>query len=88
VPYTPEKTRLAEKKVGLAWDGPCYDGPVTVHLVFDYEGAAIIVEPMQLDEKSKLRGDIDNYVKTVMDGLHGKAWVDDKQVVKITAVKL
>jgi len=34
-----------------------------------------------------LRGDLDNYVKLLMDGLNGVAWLDDKQVTIITAVK-
>jgi Holliday junction resolvase RusA-like endonuclease len=41
-----------------------------------------------VDEKSKLRGDLDNMVKTALDALNGKAWADDRQVVKISAVKL
>jgi len=48
---------------------------------------AIIVERVDLDSKSKLRGDIDNYVKTILDALNGIAWVDDNQVVKVTAIK-
>jgi len=34
-----------------------------------------------------LRSDIDNLIKTVLDGLNGVAWEDDTQVVKVEAVK-
>jgi len=34
-----------------------------------------------------LRGDIDNYVKSIMDGLNGIAYVDDKQVRRLKVVK-
>lgn len=48
----------------------------------------MIVEPVEVDEKSKLRGDLDNYTKLIADALNGVAWIDDRQVVKLTAVKL
>lgn len=51
-------------------------------------GTAIIVESMDIDVPSKLRGDLDNYLKLAFDALNGVAFDDDKQVVKITAVKL
>jgi len=86
--YTPSKTVDAEKKIGLAWDGPMFEGEVAVHVVVDKEGTAVIVERVDIDGKASLRGDLDNYVKTVLDGLNGIAWKDDSQVVKITAVKL
>lgn len=32
-------------------------------------------------------GDVDNYAKSVLDGLNSVVWDDDKQVVKLTACK-
>lgn len=64
-----------------------FEGEVAVHIVVDTEGTAIIVERVDLDTKTKLRGDLDNYIKTVLDALNGVAWRDDSQVVKITGIK-
>lgn len=44
-----------------------------------------ITEVVGID--SKLRADVDNLVKTVLDGLNGAAFEDDRQVVNIKAFK-
>lgn len=72
-----------------ASNGPCFPKgtQVQVYLVFDEDGTAVVVSPMTSDIKIALRADIDNLIKTVLDGLNGVAWEDDTQVVKVEAVK-
>lgn len=90
ITYTPEKTLKAERKIAEEWlktNGPKFDGPVKLHLVFDKEGTEIIVEEVDGDI-SKLQGDLDNLLKLVGDGLQNVAYANDRQVTMITAVKL
>lgn len=85
--FTPEKTLIAENHIRMTWDGPKYEVPVSIDIVFNKNETTVTVEPLIDLVPSKMRGDIDNYVKTLMDGLNGAAWLDDKQVHRITAVK-
>jgi crossover junction endodeoxyribonuclease RusA len=84
--FTPQTTLDAEAIIAQAWDGPRYEGLVEVECVFTPEGTTVVVKPID-GTPSKLRGDIDNYVKLLMDGLNGVAWLDDKQVTVIKAEK-
>lgn len=88
--YTPTKTRKAEELISKSWDGPKFEGPVKVTICVTEEYAMIDVEPVEgiVMKDIKLRGDIDNYAKTLLDGLNGQAWVDDAQVIKLEVVKL
>lgn len=87
--FTPQTTLDAEAIIREAWTGECYDGLVVLTCEFSPEGTRFTVNPVsdKTTKPSKLRGDLDNYVKLLMDGLNGKAWLDDKQVVTIIAVK-
>ena len=72
--YTPSRTKQHEDLI--AWRARAAGvKPTTgpVHLEIDFE------------IKGKVHGDLDNLVKTVMDGLNGIAYADDRQVVKVTA---
>ena len=90
--FTPATTRHFEKRLGDAWTAagyPLFDNAVAFRMIVAPQG--MWVEVWETDthepERGSLRGDLDNYVKTV-DGLNGIAWSDDKQVVHITADKL
>lgn len=58
-----------------------------MRLAFSKGGTVVIVEEYPNAVKPLLQGDIDNYTKTVLDGLNGRAFVDDKQVIYTTASK-
>jgi len=71
--YTPRKTHNYEQLVKTYYRGPFFQGEVKIELIF--------VLP------DRRRVDVDNLVKSVLDGLNGKAWTDDCQVVSLQADK-
>jgi Holliday junction resolvase RusA-like endonuclease len=90
--YTPKATKDAEKNLKEQWlaqnAAEPLEGPLAVRLVLSDEAVSITVaeygEPI---ESKKLRGDLDNYAKTVLDALNKVAWVDDRQIVHLEVVK-
>lgn len=80
------KTHLAENVIRDGWTGPLYEGPVFLRAEFTREGTVVTVGIYE-GELSSLRGDIDNYVKLVMDGLNGVAYNDDNQIVYLEVYK-
>ena len=88
--YTPKKTLEWEKLIQDSIDEDCprFEGPVEVELTFESETVLCTITQMHEDTKSKLRGDLDNYIKAFLDGLQRSNLIeDDKQVLRIDALK-
>jgi len=72
--YTPENTRAYEQLVGM-----CARAATPAPLQGPVEMQAFVYL------RHGRRGDLDNYLKCLCDGLNGIAWRDDSQVVRIEA---
>ena len=83
--YTPKETREYEKLISELYTGVAFaDGPLEVELIFDKDKTKIIIKELRPSKNpSKLRGDIDNYAKAILDALNGVAYTDDKQIISL-----
>jgi len=85
--YTPKETMEYQARIAEEYDGPMFEGPVLLRVIYTTENQAIEIEEMP-HAKSKLRFDLDNALKATMDGLSGVAFPDDRQVFHVEATKL
>jgi Holliday junction resolvase RusA-like endonuclease len=90
VAYTPLATRSFETVVADKWK-QTYPGhtplnvPVKIQISITREGFSLNVARKEESTRPVgIRGDIDNYVKSILDGLNGVAWTDDKLVESVT----
>lgn len=83
--YTPQKTREYESLIGRLYKGNTFvDCPIEVELVFFNNRTEMTITELDPEqEQSKLRGDIDNYAKAILDALNTVAYADDKQIVSL-----
>ena len=74
---TPEATRdyeaLVKQAASICWQGEPTTEPVRVELLFW--------------RSNKIRCDLDNLVKAVLDALNGVVWEDDGQIIQLVAYK-
>ena len=88
--YTDAKTREAEQNIKDTYvesGGPIFTSPVSITVTLFNDRTEVVLEALDC-EFSSLRGDIDNYIKSILDGLHDVAFGNDKIVQQITAVKM
>jgi len=67
------------------YNGPKYEAPIRVTIVLSETGFDISIEPS--DTEPCIRGDIDNYAKTILDALNKVAWSDDSIVQELRVIK-
>ena len=92
--YTPDKTRNYETMIWLKfkekYKNEPSDKPMKAIIVFMFEPPKSLSakkrEKLLLEAYTK-RPDLDNLVKSVLDGLNGIAYVDDNQITDIDARK-
>ena len=92
--YTPSATSKYEKLVKESYgDNPCFkDQFISVKITFK------MAIPKSYSKKKReqalnreifpTRADIDNYIKSILDGLNGVCWEDDRYIYSITAEKI
>lgn len=83
--YTPDKTKAYENEVAKAYrrkSSDTFKNAVSVNII------VFVKQPKKLTYSNPtVKPDIDNIAKTILDGLNGIAYSDDKQVVKLSIVK-
>lgn len=90
--YTPSKTQEAEWRIRSAFleQFPIhqpFEGPLALHVVARIKMPSSMPLKRQGAALPTTRPDCDNYLKTVMDGLAGVAFLDDAQIVTLTFAK-
>ena len=88
--YTPKESIEAEELIAeiIGDKAPVFDGPVSVEMIFSKEYTTVTVRALD-DAQTGLRGDLDNYVKLLLDGIQRSPLIEnDRQVLHIDAVKI
>lgn len=91
--FTDDKTRIFENIVSLAYGARHYfdDSYIRIRMKFKFEVPKSYSKKKRIEAlEGKIRptkADIDNYIKSVLDGLNGRAFKDDRYIYAILAEK-
>lgn len=82
--FTPKETLEFEHLVRTGWRERKLDGPVAMEIVVGKDWFSVQTWPCN-KLRNGSRGDLDNFIKSIADGLVGVAYDDDRQVEFIEA---
>ena len=92
--YTPGATHKYEKLVKESYgDNPCFEDQfISIKITFKFEVPKSYSKKKRSEALEGIirptKADIDNYIKSVLDGLNGIAWRDDRYIYAVTAEKI
>ena len=91
--YTPTNTKVFEHIVTLTYGNRyCFNKEyIKVKAVFRFKIPNSYTKAQKheaiIGNLRPTKGDVDNYIKALLDGLNGVAWTDDRYIVNIEAEK-
>ena len=92
--YTPGATHKYEKLVKESYgDNPCFEDQfISIKIVFKFEVPKSYSKKKQSEALEGIirptKADVDNYIKSVLDGLNKVAFLDDRYICSIEASKI
>ena len=92
--YTPNSTKVFEQICKLSYGNRYYFDKeyISIKIVFKFKVPKSYSKKKHSEAtKGKIRpstNDTDNLLKSVLDGLNGKAWKDDRYIYRIEAEKI
>ena len=92
--YTPNSTKVFEEICRLSYGNRYYFDKeyISIKIVFKFKVPKSYSKKKYSEAiEGKIRpstNDVDNLVKSTLDGLNGKAWKDDRYIYKIEAEKI
>ena len=92
--YTPNKGHKYEKLVKESYgDNPCFEDQfISIKITFKFEVPKSYSKKKQAKALAgnlrPTKADIDNYIKSVLDGLNKVAFLDDRYICSIEATKI
>lgn len=85
--YTDTSTKADLLRISNSWDGKFYETEALALLIHVYQKLPDTKAKRMHSDQFTIKPDVDNILKAVMDGLNGRAYADDKQIVVVIVRK-